>query len=164
MEKIEIIPFGSAGEFVLNEKREKIIQNVNLKIRNTREETHGKNIFIIDDYEGQLAYYNKLNDKLFYVLFAPLPNYELIFKGQNLFSLNSRAVYNLLNNLDNNLHTEDYVGFGSIKYGIDIYAPNFVEDNNSPIEAVSFAIEGYFDCIYNGLELNINELQYKNNK
>ncbi|GHU37234.1 hypothetical protein FACS1894172_20590 [Spirochaetia bacterium] len=159
MNKIEIIPFQSAGKFILNENREKIISKINSTIRNTREETHGINNFIIDDFEDQLVYYNKSNNKLFYVLFSPSVNYELIFNGINLFVLNSGELYNFLKKLDNNLHTEDYVGFGSLKYGIDIYAPNFVEDNDSLVEAISIAIKGYFDCIYNGFGLNINELQ-----
>jgi hypothetical protein len=159
MKRIEIVPFVSAGHFILNEKRERIISSVEFKYRTTRKETQGKNNFIIDDYEEALAYYNKENEKLFFVLFANMPTYELILNGQNLFELNSGELYKYLNKLDENLHEEDYVGFGSIKYGIDVYAPDFIEDELSAVETISIGIKGYFETIYKGLELDINYLQ-----
>jgi hypothetical protein len=159
MEKIEILPFISAGEFKLNEKRKILLPKIKLNIRSTQEEEFGINNFIIDNYDEALAYYNKSNEQLFYVLFAPLPSYELIFKKQNLFVFNSGELFKFLNNLDNKLYVEDYVGFGSLKYGIDVYAPNFTEDETSAIEGISFAIKGYFESIYSKKELNINELQ-----
>jgi hypothetical protein len=159
MKRIEIKPFQSAGEFRLNELRKMLMHKIDFKLRNTREDVLGSNKFIIDNYVEALAYYNQENDKLFYVLFAPLPTYELFFQEQNLFNLNSQELFNFLNKLDNNLHIEDYVGFGSTKFGIDIFAPNFTDDPTSQVEAISFAIKGYFDSIYRGKELNINKLQ-----
>jgi hypothetical protein len=159
MKRIVIKPFHSAGEFILNETRKIIFPEIDFKLRNTREETSGINQFIIDDYVEALAYYNQLNDKLFYVLFAPLPTYELIFQEQNLFKLNNGELFNFLKKFDDSLFVEDYVGFGSAKFGIDVYAPDFTENKSSTVEAVSFAIKGYFDSIYESKELNINKLQ-----
>jgi hypothetical protein len=159
MKEIEIIPFHSAGKFKLNEKRDVILPKIDFKLRTTKEDTLGNNKFIIDDYVEALAYYNQENEKLFYVLFAPLPSYKLIFLDQVLFKLNSQELFNFLNNLDNNLHVEDYVGFGSTKFGIDIFAPNYTDDPISSVEAISFAIKGYFDTIYSGKYLDINKLQ-----
>ena len=161
MKQIEIIPFYSAGEFRLNETRGTLIPQISFRLRNSRENTQGVNTFIIDDYEEVLAYYNKSNEKLFYVLFAPFPTYELIFQNQNLFALNSGNIFDFLKNLDSDLYIEDYVGFGSLKYGIDIYAPNFTEDESSDCEAISFAIKGYFDSVYKGIPFNIDILQKK---
>ena len=164
MKKIEIVPFVSAGHFILNEKREKIIPLIDFKHRSTREETQGKNNFIIDDYEEVLAYYNKQNEKLFFVLFTNIATYELILYNQNLFGLNSGGLYKYLKKLDKKLHKEDYVGFGSIKYGIDVYAPDFSEDKLSTVETISIGIKGYFETIYEGSELDINYLQNSNQK
>ena len=159
MIKIEIIPFLSAGKFKLNEKRNELLPCIDLKLKNTIEEIQGKDNYIVDDYGEALAYYNASNEKLFYVLFVPLPTYELVFKNQNLFALNSGELFNFFKKLDSAIHTEDYVGFGSLKYGIDVYAPSFTDDASSLVEGVSFAIKGYFDTIYSGKALNINELQ-----
>ena len=160
MKKIEIIPFHSAGKFKLNEKRNVLISQIDdLKLKNSNEEIQGNNKYIIDDYVEALAYYNASNEKLFYMLFVPLPTYELVFQKQSLFILNSGELFNFLKRLDKNIHIENYVGFGSLKYGIDVYAPNFTEDPSSLIEGISFAIKGYFDTIYSGRKLDINELQ-----
>ena len=159
MKTIEIIPFHSAGEFKLNETRSTLMPQISFRLRNSRESTEGLNSFIIDDYQEALAYYNKTNEKLFYVLFAPLPTYELIFQNQNLFALNSGDIFRFFQNLDRDLYIEDYVGFGSLKCGIDIYAPNFTDDKSSEVEAISFAIRGYFDSIAEETELNIDVLQ-----
>ena len=157
--KIEIIPFHSAGKFRLNETRNSLLPQIGFDLRSTKEESSGINNFIIDDYGEALAYYNKANEKLFYVLFAPLPTYELIFQNQNLFAFNSGQLFRFLRQLNDNLFVEDYVGFGSLKYGIDVYAPDFTEDESSPAEGISFAIKGYFDAIYNNEHLDINYLQ-----
>jgi hypothetical protein len=159
MNEIEIIPFHSAGKFKLNEKRESILPGIDFELRTTREDTLGDNKFIIDDFAEALAYYNQENEQLFYVLFAPMPSYKLIFLGQDLFKLNSQELFDFLNKSDNGLHVEEYVGFGSTKFGIDIYAPNFTDDPTSSAEAISFAIKGYFDAIYAGEHLDINKLQ-----
>ncbi|MDR1284793.1 MAG: hypothetical protein LBJ88_01170 [Campylobacteraceae bacterium] len=158
-EQIEIIPLNSAGKFKLNEKREIILPKIDFKLRTTREDTFEDNKFIIDDYAEALAYYNQENEKLFYVLFAPLPSYKLIFSNQDLFKLNAQELFDFLNKSDNDLHIEDYVGFGSTKFGLDIYAPNFTDDPTSSVEAISFAIKGYFDAIYACKHLDINKLQ-----
>jgi hypothetical protein len=57
---------------------------------------------------------------------------------------------------DKDIVTEDYVGFGSLKYGIDVYAPNFTEDTTSLVEAISFAIKGYFDTIYSSKNIEFD--------
>ena len=161
LKTIEIIPFHWAGEFKLNESRSILMPQISFRLRSSRESTEGVNSFIIDDYEQALAYYSKTNEKLFYVSFAPVPTYELMFENQNLFALNSGAIFRFLKKSDPDLYIEDYVGFGSLKYGIDIYAPNFTDDKSSQVEAISFAIKGYFDSIYKNTELNIDNLQQK---
>lgn len=155
--KYQIKPFVSVSSFVLNENRDTVIGNVKIPIKKTFEEIHGDNHYLIDVYDGVLAYYN--NKRLFYVMFAPLPSIDLIFNDLNLFTLPCKYLYNLLKRYDKNIFIEDYVGFGSTKLGMDIYAPNFTEYENCKSEAISIAIKGYFDAIYNGSILNIDSLQ-----
>lgn len=157
--KYLIKPLTSVGYFVLNENRDTVIENVNITLKKTFEEIHGNNHYLIDDYEGVLAYYNNNNKRLFYVMFVPLPSIDLILDEFNLFTLSCKELYNLLKKYDENVFVEDYVGFGSTKLGIDIYAPNFTEDENCKSEAISIAIKGYFDAIYSGSILNIDSLQ-----
>ena len=47
MKKIEIIPFHSAGEFKLNEKRNTLLSQIDFNLRNTREETDEDKKYII---------------------------------------------------------------------------------------------------------------------
>lgn len=157
MEKFIITPFVRVGDFVFNEKRNNILPKINLELRKTSIENVLGNNYIIDDYKGALAYYNQVNNKLFYVLFTPL--IQLIYENEHLFEMNSQELFNFLKRFDMNLLQEDYVGFGSKLLGIDVYTPNFVEDPNSEVEAISVAIKGYFDVIYEGGKLNLNLLQ-----
>jgi hypothetical protein len=159
MKRIEIKPFQSVGEFQFNEKRENLLPKINFKLRGTREDADSADKFIIDDYAEVLAYYNQLNERLFYVLFAPLPTYELIFQGQNLFKLNSSELFDYFSELDDNLYIEDYVGFGSTKFGIDFYTPDFTEDKSAPVQGISIAIKGYFDAVTKGEKLDLTKLQ-----
>ncbi|TNG99804.1 hypothetical protein FHQ26_12190 [Testudinibacter sp. TR-2022] len=158
--KYIIKPLVSVGSFIFNEQRSNIIQLINLRLKGTEQKQHGINNYIIDDYEGLLAYYNEHNNRLFYVLFVPNLENELIFDKKNLFSLTSQELFELLSTYDS-LTVEDYVGFGSKKLGIDVYSPNFTDDNNASIEGISFAIKGYFDSIYDDIPLNIDQLQAK---
>lgn len=94
-------------------------------------------------------------------MFVPLPSIDLRFDDFNLFNLSCNELYRLLNKYDDSLYKEDYVGFGSTKLGIDIYAPNYTEYETCKCEAVSIAIKGYFDCLYRDIPLDIGALQGK---
>lgn len=157
--KYVIQPLISVGDFILNEQRSHIRKNVEAQLRDSYEKKDRNNTYLIDDYDGILAYYNLSNKKLFYVMFVPLPSIDLRFDDFSLFNLSSNELYELLNKYDDSLYKEDYVGFGSTKLGIDIYAPNYTEDETCKCEAVSIAIKGYFDSLYHDIPLDIDALQ-----
>jgi hypothetical protein len=154
---IEIIPFHSIGEFKFNEKRSVINSKIDLGLIDSREETIKNNNYIIDNFKEALVYYNKNNERLFFVSFTP--EIDLVFNKKSLFSLNSGQLFEYFSGLDNSLFVENYVGFTSLKYGIDIYADSFTDDKTSEIIGISIAIKGYFDAICNNTILDINSLQ-----
>jgi|SRR5574344_714651 hypothetical protein len=154
-----INPYVSVGDFVLNEKRETIRKKINMKLNGSEIQVDGNNKYIIDDYNGILAYYNQINERLFYVLILPVSNISLIFDNISLFDLTSEELFKTLQKYDQKMNIEDYVGFGSTKLGIDVYSPNYTDNKDIKCEGISVAIKGYFDVIYKGSPLNVNELQ-----
>jgi len=155
-------PLIGANPFFFNEKKDIIQKNLTITLDRTYEETIENNNFIIDSYQGSLAYYNKSNEKLFFVLFTP--NCEFFWNRQNLFLLNSIELFSLIKQIDSEFYIEDYVGFGSFKFGLDIYCPNFTDDKNASIETISIATKGYFESIINNTVLDVYKLLLNNFK
>ena len=119
--KYEITALKSVGPFVFNTPRSDIQKSLDLQVKDTVTFKHNAHSFLVDDYGGIRAYYDKKDLLLLGVTFKPRKSLDLIFDDKNLSSMLGSKIHDFLSIHDINLIEDDeYFSFVSVKLGIGV--------------------------------------------